>query len=265
LNVYKEPNFKAEAQTMTKVALVTGASRGLGRAIALRLAKDGMTVVVHYGQNQASADEVVAEIATLGSKAIAVQADVSQVSSINTMFEKLDAELASLTGDTKFDVLVNNAGTAIAKPIGDWTEAEFDQQFDLNVKGLFFITQAAMPRLRDQGRIINLGTGLTRFSYPAYGVYAASKGAVNVLTQNLAASLGERGITVNTVAPGAIDTDLNASWLRSDEGRQQTTAIAALKRIGMPDDIADVVSFLASEDSRWVMGQRLEASGGAHL
>lgn len=250
---------------MNKVALVTGASRGLGRAIALRLAKDGLTVIVHYGRNQAAADEVVAEITSLGSKAIAVQADVSQVSSIHAMFEKLDGELASLVGESKFDILVNNAGTAIAKPIGDWTEEEFDQQFDLNVKGLFFITQAAISRLRDNGRIINLGTGLTRFSYPVYGVYAASKGAVNVLTQYLAASLGERGITVNTIAPGAIDTDLNAGWLRSAEGQQQTMAVSAIKRIGMPDDIADVVSFLASEDSRWVTGQRIEASGGAHL
>ncbi|MCC5639164.1 SDR family oxidoreductase [Nostoc sp. CHAB 5844] len=252
---------------MSKVALVTGASRGLGRAIALRLAKDGLSIIVHYGQNQAAADEVVAEITSLGSKAIAIQADVSQVSSINAMFEKLDAELVSLTGESKFDVLVNNAGTAIAKPFGDWTEEDFDRQFDLNVKGLFFITQSAIPRLRENGRIINLGTGLTRFSlsYPIYGVYAASKGAVNVLTQYLAAALGERGITVNTIAPGAIDTDLNAGWLRSEEGQQQTMAISAIKRIGMPDDIADVVSFLASEDSRWVTGQRIEASGGAHL
>ncbi|MBW4471702.1 MAG: SDR family oxidoreductase [Stenomitos rutilans HA7619-LM2] len=250
---------------MNKVALVTGASRGLGRAIALRLAKDGLTIIVHYGQNQAAADEVVAEITALGSKAIAIQADVSQVSSIHAMFERLDIELVNLTGESKLDVLVNNAGTAIAKPIGDWTEEEFDQQFDLNVKGLFFITQSALSRLRDNGRIINLGTGLTRFSYPVYGVYAASKGAVNVLTQYLAASLGERGVTVNTIAPGAIDTDLNAGWLRSEEGQQQTLATSAIKRIGMPDDIADVVSFLASEDSRWVTGQRIEASGGAHL
>lgn len=250
---------------MNKVALVTGASRGLGRAIALRLAKDGMTVIVHYGQSSAAANEVVSEITSLGGKAIAIQADVSQVASINAMFEKIDAELASLTGESKFDVLVNNAGTAISKPVGDWTEEEFDQQFDLNIKGLFFITQAAIARLRDHGRIINIGTGLTRFSYPLFTVYAASKGAVDVLSQHLAVLLGERGITVNTLAPGAIDTDLNAGWLRSEQGQQQTIANSAIKRIGMPEDIADAVSFLASEDSRWVTGQRIEASGGAHL
>ena len=248
-----------------KIALVTGSSRGLGQAIALRLAKDGMMVAIHYNQNQAAAEEVVAKIAALGGEAFAVQAEVSEVASIKAMYETLDAHLLQRNGIAKFDVLVNNAGTAIAKPIEEWTEAEFDRQFNLNVKGLFFTTQMALPRLNDNGRIINLGTGLTRFSDPVYAVYAASKGSVGILTQHLAAVLGERGITVNTLAPGAIDTDLNAGWLRSDEGRSQTMAISALKRIGMPDDVADVASFLASEDSRWVTGQRIEVSGGAHL
>lgn len=248
-----------------KVALVTGASRGLGQVIALRLAKDGMIVAVHYGKNQEVAEEVVAKIGSLGGEAFAIQADVSQVTSIKAMYEQLDAELTQRTGTARFDVLVNNAGTAIAKPIEEWTEEEFDYQFNLNVKGLFFMTQMAMPQMNDNGRVINLGTGLTRFSYPVYAVYAASKGAVDVLTQYLAVVLGERGITVNTIAPGAIDTDLNAGWLRSEEGQKQTMATSAIKRIGMPDDIADVASFLASDDSRWVTGQRIEASGGAHL
>lgn len=248
-----------------KVALVTGASRGLGQAIALRLAKDGMIIAVHYGKNREAAEEVVAKITSLGTEAFAVQGEISEVASIKAMYEQLDGELTQRTGTAKFDVLVNNAGTAIAKPIEEWTEEEFDYQFNLNVKGLFFLTQMALSRLNDNGRIINMGTGLTRFSYPIYAVYAASKGAVDVLTQNLAVQLGTRGITVNTLAPGAIDTDLNAGWLRSDEGRSQTMAVSAIKRIGMPDDIADVASFLASDDSRWVTGQRIEASGGAHL
>lgn len=248
-----------------KVALVTGASRGLGKAIAARLAKDGMAIAVHYGKNQAAAEEVVAAISSIGREAFAVQAEISEVASIKAMYETLDAELTKRTGEAKFDVLVNNAGTAIGKPIEEWTEEEFDYQFDLNVKGLFFVTQMALSRINDNGRIINLGSGVTRFSYPLYAVYAASKGAINVLTQNLAASLGARGITVNTLAPGAIDTDLNAGWLRSEEGKAQTLATSAIKRIGMPDDIADAASFLASNDSRWVTGQRIEASGGAHL
>jgi len=248
-----------------KIALVTGASRGIGQAIAIRLAQDGMLIAVHYNQNQTAAEEVVAKISSLGGKAFVVQANVAEVASIQSMYSNLDAELSQRIGTERFDVLVNNAGTAIAKPIEEWTEAEFDYQFDLNVKGLFFITQLALSRLNDDGRIINVGTGPTRFSYPVYAVYAASKGSVNVLTQHLALALGVRGVTVNTIAPGAIDTDLNAGWLRSEAGRAQTMATSAIKRIGVPDDVADVAAFLASDDSRWVTGQWIEVSGGAHL
>nr|MBA3923326.1 SDR family NAD(P)-dependent oxidoreductase [Nostocaceae cyanobacterium] len=173
-----------------RIALVTGASRGLGQAIALRLAKDGMMIAVHYNQNQEAAEEVVAKIVSLGGEAFAVQAEVSEVASIKSMYATLDTELNQRTGVTKFDVLVNNAGTAIAKPIEEWTEEEFDYQFNLNVKGMFFTTQLALSRINDNGRIINLGTGLTRFSEPVYAVYAASKGSVEVLTQYLASVLG---------------------------------------------------------------------------
>lgn len=249
--------------TSMKIALVTGSSRGLGRAIALRLAKEGHAIIIQYNSSQAEAEKVAEKIQNSGGAAFAVQADLSKVASIETMYATIDDVLSKRFASKQFDILVNNAGTAMVRE--QWTEADFDYQFDLNVKGLFFTTQLAIPRLRDGGRIINIGTGLTRFTYPPFAVYAASKGAVNVFTQYFAAMLGPRQITVNTLAPGAIDTDLNADWIRSEAGRQQVIAVSALKRVGMPEDIADAVAFLASEDSRWVTGQRIEASGGAHL
>lgn len=248
-----------------RIALITGASRGLGRAMALRLARDGFLVVVHYGNSEAAAAEVVAQIQAAGGDAFKLPADISRVESIRALFARLDEELLARTGQARFDVLINNAGTALAKPLEAITEEEFDSLVALNFKGLFFTTQMALPRLNDHGRIINIGTGLTRFSMPPYILYSSTKGAVDVFTQHLAAELGARSITVNTLAPGAIETDLTAAWLSHDQGRQHAMSMAAIKRIGQPTDIADVASFLASTDSRWVTGQRIEASGGAFL
>lgn len=245
-----------------KIALITGASRGIGRAIALRLAKDGAQVIVNYASSQDAANEVVTEITQGGGTAFAVQANVGSLTGVKALFDAVDTKLKTMTDDTKFDILVNNAGIAPIATTEDTSEELFDQIFNLNVKGLFFVTQQAFPRLRDGGRIINMGTGLTRISYPQQAAYSASKGAINVFTQVWAAQLGPRGITVNMLAPGAIDTDMNADWLRTDEARQQMIEQAALNRIGYAEDIADAAAFLASNDSRWVTSQRIEATGG---
>ncbi len=245
-----------------QIALITGASRGIGRAIALRFAKDGAQVIVNYAANKDAADEVVKEIARNGGTAFAVQADLGSLAQVQALFNTIDSKLKAMTGDTKFDILVNNAGIAPTATTEETSEELFDQTFDLNVKGLFFVTQQAISRLRDGGRIINLGTGLTRMPYPHKAAYCASKGAVEVFTQVWAAQLGSRGITVNTLAPGAIDTDMNADWMRADEARKIMTEQTALRRIGYAEDIADTAAFLASNDSRWLTGQRIEASGG---
>ena len=250
--------------TKQKVALVTGGSRGLGRAAALRLAKDGFFVALTYRSAAGEAAETVAAIQAAGGQAVAIQADVASVAAIDALFTALDGELEARFSDRGLDVLVNNAGIIADRTLAQTTEEDFDALFNTNVKGTFFVTQRAAERLRDAGRVITLGTGLTRFVYPNFVAYAASKGAVNTMTQYLAKELGSRGITVNMIAPGAIDTDMNP-WLKTEQGAAAMSSVAALNRVGHADDIADVVSFLASPDSRWVTAQRIEASGGANL
>ena len=248
-----------------KVAVITGSSRGLGRAMALRLAQDGALVAVNYRSARDAAAEVVSEIETRGGRAFAVQGDMSTVSGVEAFFAGLDKELESRAGDTHFDIFIPNAGVSTMGEIEKTSEDEFDRVFDLNVKGVFFGIQNAIPRLRDGGRIITLSSGLTRFSYPAYAAYSATKGAIDVLTQILAKQLGPRGITVNAVAPGAIDTDFNAAWIKSEQAQAHLSSIAAMGRVGQASDIQGVVAFLACDDSGWVTAQRIEASGGAYL
>lgn len=246
-----------------KTALVTGASRGIGRAIAERLARDGAVTAVHYGQNAKAAGEVVEAITQAGGRAFSVQADVRKVADGAALFEAADAGFRE-RGVTGLDILVNNAGVASFESFSEATEASFDDLFDTNVKGLFFVTQHALGRLRDGGRIINLSSLVARAHFPAIPAYAATKGAVDTLTRHLAAELGARAITVNAVAPGAIDTDMSA-WLRSEDGRATAFSIQALQRVGNPGDIASVVAFLAGPDSGWITGQKIEASGGSKL
>lgn len=247
-----------------KVALVTGASRGIGRAIAERLGQDGALVVVHYGKSKSDAAKTVAAIEAAGGKAFALQSDIENVASIQKFFTKLDQELTARTDSNRLDILVNNAGVA---PFASWeetTEAQFDYVFGVNVKGLFFTIQQALSRLNDGGRIINISSAVSRIAFPGAPVYSATKGAVDVLTLHLAAEIGKRGITVNAVAPGIIETDM-AGFLKTPEGRELATSIQALKRIGQPSDIAGVVAFLAGPDSSWITGRIIDASGGTKL
>lgn len=254
-----------EKKLADKVIVVTGSSRGLGKAMALRLAQEGALVVVNYRSQGAEAEATVSAIEAAGGRAFAVQGDLGNVAGIDAFYAALDRELEHRTGSARFDMLVANAGVMLHGTIGETTEAGFDQVFDVNVKGVFFLVQKGLSRMRDNGRIVTLSSGLSRFSYPQYIAYSATKGAIDVFTRVLAATVGERGITVNAVAPGAINTEMNAGWIDTPEGEQMVTSIAALKRVGQPEDIGDILAFLASEDSRWVTGQRIEASGGAHL
>ena len=238
-----------------KIALVTGSSRGIGRAMAERLSRDGAAVAINYVSNSEKAEEVVAGIALTGGNAIALQADVSRPKEIRRLFEQ------TLEHFGRLDVVVNNAGIRISNNVADTLEEEFDRLFAINVKGTFFSCQLAARRLSDGGRIINVSSAVTRMMLPGYAIYSASKGAVDQITRVLAKELGERQITVNAVAPGAVDTELLRDG-RSEEQIQRMAEMAALGRIGEVEDIADVVAFLASEDARWITGQTIHANGG---
>jgi 3-oxoacyl-[acyl-carrier protein] reductase len=248
-----------------KVAVVTGASRGIGRAIALRLARDGALVCVNYHSNAEAAQAVVGEIESAGGEAFALQADVGSVEQLGRFFEALDAELVQRRGDRRFDILVNNAGVAVTGPTATATEPDFDRVFATNVKGPFFAAQYAIPRLRDGGRVVNLSSGLSRRPMPQYSAYSMTKAAIDTFTVSLAAELGSRGITVNTLAPGLTATDMNAGMREHPDVERAFSSMTALGRVGKVEDIADAVAMLASPDSGWVTGQYVEASGGLGL
>jgi NAD(P)-dependent dehydrogenase (short-subunit alcohol dehydrogenase family) len=248
-----------------KVAVVTGASRGIGRAIALRLAQDGALVCVNYHKDAEAAKATVAQIEAAGGEAFALQADVGSLGELSAFFQALDAELTSRRGDRRFDILVNNAGIAARGPVATATEADFDRVFATNVKGPFFTTQHAIPRLRDGGRVINLSSNLSRHPMPLAIAYCMTKAAIDTFTVALAADLGSRGITVNTLSPGLTATDLNAE-IRANTNIETVIASAtALGRVGRVEDIADAAALLASPDASWVTGQYFEASGGLGL
>jgi NAD(P)-dependent dehydrogenase (short-subunit alcohol dehydrogenase family) len=248
-----------------KIALVTGSSRGLGRNIALKLAADGADVVVTYRRRKDEAEDVVAEIQTLGRKAVVLPLDTALAESFDQFAATLQDALQSTWQRGSFDFLINNAGFDSAAPFAETTEEAFDALMNVHFKGVFFLTQRLLPLLADGGRIVNTSTGLARFAVPGYAAYASMKGAVEVLTRYLAKELGPRKITANVVAPGIIETDFTREALSHPGAREHLTSSIALGRIGVPDDIGGVVSFLCSEEGRWVNAQRVEASGGMFL
>jgi NAD(P)-dependent dehydrogenase (short-subunit alcohol dehydrogenase family) len=252
--------------TSPRIALVTGGSRGLGRATALSLAEDGNDVIITYLSNKGAAAEVVAALEALGRKAAALPLDTGNVSTFGAFATELRRVLAETWGADHFDYLVNNAGIGTYATFAQTTEAQFDQLMNVHFKGVFFLTQTLLPLIADGGRIVNLSTGLTRFSAAGFGAYASMKGAIEVLTRYLAVELGARRIAVNTFAPGPIATDFGGGAVRDNPGvNAHFASVTALGRVGLPEDIGPAIASLLSEDNRWINAQRIEASGGTLL
>ncbi|GJC03306.1 SDR family NAD(P)-dependent oxidoreductase [Aeromonas hydrophila] len=247
------------------IALITGASRGLGKQAALALAARGVDLIITYRSQADEAAAVVAEATALGVQTHALPLDVADSSSFAS-FARQVQELLSTWQRQQIDFLVNNAGIGIHAAIEQTTEQQFDTLFNIHLKGVFFLTQQLLPLIRDGGRILNLSSGLTRFALPGYAAYAAMKGGVEVLTRYLAKELGPRGIAVNVVAPGAIETDFGGGVVRDNQAVNDFIASqTALGRVGQPEDIGGVIAALLSHDSRWINAQRIEASGGMFL
>lgn len=256
----------ASSTPIAPIALVTGGSRGLGRSTVLALARRGVDVIFTYHSRVEEAEAVRAEIAALGRTGLALQLDAGRSATFPAFAGTVQAALKETFGRDRFDVLVNNAGIGIYASFMETTEEMFDQLANIHLKGTFFLTQALVPLMADGGRIINLSSGLTRFSMPGFAAYAAMKGGIEVLTRYMAKELGARGIRVNTVAPGAIETDFGGGLVR--DNAQVNAVIAgetALGRVGGTEDIGPMIAALLADENRWVNGQRIEVSGGIHL
>lgn len=238
----------------------------MGKNMALRLAEKGNDVIVVYRSKEQEAGEVVAAIEALGQKAVAVQLDTAEVKTFDNFFSRLSDILKDKWNRSSFDFLINNAGISRPSAFAETSEQDFDDLLNVHFKGVYFLSQKALPLLADGGRIMNLSTGLARFSTPGYAAYASMKGAIDTLTRYMAKELGGRSITVNALAPGAIYTDFNSESFDSHPGLTDfISSITALGRVGEPNDIGGVVAFLCSEDARWITGQRIEVSGGMFL
>lgn len=252
--------------TKNKIAVITGGSRGLGKNMALALAKKGLDVVITYNSNKAAADDVVSEIQSVGQKAFAFQLDTSDTKQFDQFLKETTELLKEKTGSPHFDFLINNAGTALYAPITEVTEEQMDAIYNIHYKGVFFLTQKALPFINDGGGIVNISSGLTRITMPGSSVYGSLKTAVETHTRYLAKELGSRKIRTNVVAPGAIETDFGGGRTRDNkEINNHIASLTALGRVGLPDDIGDVVAFLCTDEAYWINGQRIEVSGGQSL
>jgi NAD(P)-dependent dehydrogenase (short-subunit alcohol dehydrogenase family) len=251
---------------MNKIALITGGSRGLGRDMALRIAKQGIDVVITYHSNEQAAAEVVNEITSLGRQAKAFKLNTANIKAFDGFLATLRAYLTETYSTLAIDILVNNAGTGVNASVTDTTEEAFDEMMNIHFKGVYFLTQKLLPVMNNGGRIINISSGLTRVSFPNVSAYASMKGAIETYTRCLAKELGTRKITANVVAPGAIATDFGGGANKTnEEKRKAVSQITALGRVGEPEDIGGVVAFLCTPDAGWINGQRIECSGGMML
>ncbi|UOG74029.1 SDR family oxidoreductase [Hymenobacter tibetensis] len=247
----------------SKIALVTGGSRGLGKDMALKLAQQGIDVILTYRSQQAEAAAVVADITALGRRAVALPLDAAELRTFEAFFAEVTTVLADTFATDRFDFLINNAGTSLSAPISETTEGQFDEMLQVHFKGVYFLTQQALPLLRDGGRIINVSTVSARSSYAGFSAYASMKGAVEVFTRYLALELGSRGIAANVVAPGAVFG--GGAMPDTPEMRAWVAQATALGRTAEPDDIGGIVAFLCTDAARWLNGQRLEVTGGIVL
>lgn len=249
-----------------RIAIVTGGSRGLGRNMAEHLARRGVGIILTYRSGEIEAAQVAAGIRAAGGRAVALRLDVGETAGFAAFVDQVRAALAETWGRSDFHILINNAGVGAHAPFMETTEAQFDQMVAIHLKGVFFLTQRLLPLMADGGRVLNVSSGLTRFSLPGYAAYAAVKGAVEVLTSYLAKELGPRRISVNTLAPGAIETDFGGGRVRDDtQLNAMIAAQTALGRVGLPDDIGGAVAALLDGEAGWINGQRIEASGGMFI
>lgn len=250
----------------SKIALVTGGSRGLGRNMALSIAKKGMDVIVTYRTNKEEAEEVVSEIQKMGQKGAIIQLDLAYMASLGSFVSGIQTLLNDNWPGQKLHYLVNNAGMGATVPFAAVTESLFDEFLNVHYKGVYFLTQKLLPFFNDGGGIINISSGTTRFANPGYSVYASMKGAIEVFTQYLAKELGTQGIRANVVAPGPVETDFNNAAIRNNpQMKERLSSLSPLGRVGAANDIGGVVAFLCTEDASWINGQRIEVSGGINV